>query len=48
MDITGVDDAGYVPLQGTPQDTVEAVSMPMLERSVRVCTMMVRAIDALN
>ena len=48
LDITSVDDAGYVPLQGSPQDTVEAVSMPMLERSVRVCTMMVRAIDALN
>lgn len=48
LDITCVDDAGYVPLQGTPQDTVDAVSMPMLERSVRVCTMMVRAIDALN
>lgn len=48
MDITCVDEAGYVPLQGSPQDTIEAVSMPMLERSVRVCTMMVRAIDALN
>jgi hypothetical protein len=48
LDITSVDDAGYVPLQGSPQDTIEAVSMPMLERSVRVCTMMVRSIDALN
>lgn len=48
IDITCVDDAGYVPLQGTPQDIVDAVSMSMLERSVRVCTMMIRAIDALN
>jgi hypothetical protein len=48
LDITCVDDAGYVPLQGSSQDSVEAVSMPMLERGVRVCTMMVRAIDALN
>lgn len=48
LDITCVDDAGYVPLQGSPQDTVEVVSMQMIERGVRVCTMMVRAIDALN
>lgn len=48
IDITCVDDAGYVPLQGMPQDTIDAVSMQILERSVRVCTMMVRAIDAMN
>lgn len=48
LDITSVDDSGYVPLQGSGHDTVEALSIPMLERSVRVCTMMVRAIDALN
>jgi hypothetical protein len=48
LDITCVDETGFVPLQGSPQDTIEVVSMPMLERSVRVCTMMVRAIDALN
>jgi hypothetical protein len=48
LDITCVDETGFVPLQGSPQDTIEVVSMPMLERSVRVCTMMVRAVDALN
>lgn len=48
LDITSVDDAGFVPLQGSAQDTVDAVSMPMLERTVRICTMMARSIDALN
>jgi len=48
IEFTCLDDKGYVPLQGLPNDTVEAMSLPIVERAVRAVVMMVRAIDALN
>ncbi len=48
IEFTCLDEKGYVPLQGLPSDTVEAMSLPIVERAVRAVVMMVRAIDALN
>jgi hypothetical protein len=48
IEFTCLGEDGFVPLQGTKRDTLEVVSMPLLERAVRVCTMMVRAVDSLN
>jgi len=48
IEFTCLDEQGYVPLQGLPSDTVEAISLPIVERAVRAVVMMVRAIDALN
>jgi len=48
IEFTCLDDEGYVPLQGFASDTVDAISLPIVERAVRAVVMMVRAIDALN
>lgn len=48
IEFTCLDEQGYVPLQGLPGDTVEAISLPMVERAVRAVVMMIRALDALN
>jgi hypothetical protein len=48
IEFTCLDEQGYVPLQGLPSDTVEAISLPVVERAVRAVVMMIRALDALN
>ena len=48
IEFTCLDEQGYVPVQGLPSDTVEAISLPIVERAVRAVVMMIRALDALN
>ena len=48
IELTCLDDTGFVPFQGQAQDTAEMVSLPILERAVRACVMLVKSIDALN
>lgn len=48
IELTCLDDTGYVPFQGHSRDTAEMVSLPILERAVRACVMLVKSIDALN
>jgi hypothetical protein len=48
IELTCLDDSGFVPFQGHARDTAEVVSLPILERAVRACVMLVKSIDALN
>lgn len=48
IEFTCLDDTGFVPFQGHARDTAEMVSLPILERAVRACVMLVKSIDALN
>ncbi len=48
IEFTCLDEKGYVPLQGLSSDSIEVLSLPILERAVRAVVMMIRALDALN